>query len=376
MADVCGTKSEWKQWFGACVNSNGEGGEFSEASTCSCNGDQPDGDGWMRETGVKIYSGPMKNGQKKGFGWLRMRGGMQYTGEFEADLRSGEGALNMAVGTLTGQFKEDKPHGLGVSVDSTDQVYSGRYVNGKREGHGVFEMGRVGTYYGEFKGGVRSGCGVLERGNGIEVMLQALLLGKTRQGVWAPCDRRKECLSGIYCKCDVDATQLLSSSPKHAACVAEAKRRALEVREEARAVEARILARVGSTRVWAGADAPFLNITEEQQRMIRTPVYAQGDEEERDEDQMGASMTADLIALTSLLSLFQLLKQMFEGTPKMRGVWALLGCGMVALYERSIGFAYSWHALVVTYKVMTGAEIDELENITAAAFSPGTHSEL
>jgi len=81
-------------------------------------------------------------------------------GEYEPDKAFG--IRVSAVEEYTGELKEGKPDGKGVSKGA-DNYYKGEWKSGKYHGYGEFSQPRSGfEYFGEWSNGLKEGKGTLK----------------------------------------------------------------------------------------------------------------------------------------------------------------------------------------------------------------------
>jgi hypothetical protein len=123
----------------------------------------PHGQGTMTFPNGDKYVGHFVCGEKHGYGKLTTLGGCsEYVGGFNKGKRSGKGVeftVHDGYGTWTyqGEFKDDKPHGLGTETwgmtdDAyTDSVYEGEFMSGVKHGHGELVRGNGEKFVGEFR---------------------------------------------------------------------------------------------------------------------------------------------------------------------------------------------------------------------------------
>ena len=68
--------------------------------------------------------------------------------------------------TYTGEFKNGKFHGKGVSIFKNNAGYEGQWKDGMFDGFGTYKFENGGKYVGEFKKDLRNGKGYVEQING------------------------------------------------------------------------------------------------------------------------------------------------------------------------------------------------------------------
>ena len=120
------------------------------------------GSGKEYEDGVLVYEGQYAGGLYSGRGKLYADGQLVYDGQYDAGLRSGSGtAFEDGKLLYKGQFLDDLYEGRGKLYKDGDLYYDGGFHAGEAEGTGtVYEGGRL-LYEGQFLSGQYEGRGKL-----------------------------------------------------------------------------------------------------------------------------------------------------------------------------------------------------------------------
>jgi len=154
----------------------------------------PHGPGELRMPDGSVYKGNFDNGQKSGQGTLELREGDQvkysYQGEWQHGHKHGEGieidgplrykgdfsmGVKQGSGRLEhsndgwwyeGDFKQDKPHGLGTEQLTCGTNYRGQFKDGEKEGYGTCQYPDGTAYDGEWVAGKRHGEGIVFTADG------------------------------------------------------------------------------------------------------------------------------------------------------------------------------------------------------------------
>ena len=95
--------------------------------------------------------------------------GSYYRGNILNSRLEGDGVYYNAYSTLNyrGQWKNDKPQGLGTERWANGNNFEGQFKDGYKDGKGKFAWQNGATYDGDFKIGYMWGRGTLRKGNGI-----------------------------------------------------------------------------------------------------------------------------------------------------------------------------------------------------------------
>jgi hypothetical protein len=122
----------------------------TEVSFAKCiNGDCTNGNGTyifssiFKKEEVK-YEGEFKNKKPHGLGVMTFPDSSKYIGEFKEGKQNGKGTLIFSKtltskgGKYIGEFKNGKEHGLGKYLYSDGSEFIGEFKDGKRNGKGTF----------------------------------------------------------------------------------------------------------------------------------------------------------------------------------------------------------------------------------------------
>ncbi|XP_066146577.1 MORN repeat-containing protein 3-like isoform X2 [Euwallacea fornicatus] len=119
------------------------------------------------------YSGEWKNDKKAGKGVTITRNGELYEGDMENNYRHGFGVLAQNIPSTNayrlfyrGYWKNGKMHGHGLRIYSDGSFYIGEFRNGKRQEHGQQRYPDGAFFDGEFKNDVKEGLGIFVRADG------------------------------------------------------------------------------------------------------------------------------------------------------------------------------------------------------------------
>lgn len=155
---------------------------------------EPHGFGIMEYSNGFTYDGEWKNGKREGnLGILKYPPGetLEYKGSFKDDKFGGEGVITMKNGDrfegsfvagrmegrgkhvlnngdieYIGEYKDGKPHGMGVKTYEDGSVYSGSFKDGKRHGNGKISFTDVCEFDGMWINDKMDGSGSLKYSNG------------------------------------------------------------------------------------------------------------------------------------------------------------------------------------------------------------------
>jgi hypothetical protein len=126
----------------------------------------PNGSGVLRLPDGGVLKARFVNGMPDGADVeLTWPGGMRYRGQADTVSRqmSGKGVLEVGDGSVyEGEFKENRPEGVGVFTYPNGDVYRGSFVNGKLEGKGSILFSNQTRYEGEARAGLANGQGRME----------------------------------------------------------------------------------------------------------------------------------------------------------------------------------------------------------------------
>ncbi len=112
------------------------------------------------------YSGQWVNDYPAGRGEWNSKAGERYIGDFQAGRRDGTGVMTMANGTrYEGQWKSDLQNGRGKLMFPEGDVYEGDFDAGERSGKGVYRQKSGNTYTGQWLKGERHGQGIEQWAN-------------------------------------------------------------------------------------------------------------------------------------------------------------------------------------------------------------------
>lgn len=109
------------------------------------------------------YEGQMGEGGADGLGIMQTADGtMRYTGEFKDNKLHGLGLQQFSNGDIyKGKFEDGRIHGRGMFQFPNDDSCSGNFVDGALDGEGEFNFASGDKYKGHFKQGVMHGPGVM-----------------------------------------------------------------------------------------------------------------------------------------------------------------------------------------------------------------------
>lgn len=82
-----------------------------------------------------------------------------YFGQYNGRIRSGYGECILTTGLYEGNWKDDKPNGIGRFMTIKGCVYDGEFVDGHYQGKGTYINLEGNRYEGDFKNGVKEGNG-------------------------------------------------------------------------------------------------------------------------------------------------------------------------------------------------------------------------
>lgn len=107
------------------------------------------------------YTGEWRNNKRHGIGTFTFETGTVYRGEFQNGAITGRGTFFFANGSkYEGSVKDGEPDGEGTWMALGGEKYVGEWLNGKRHGYGTWTHPLGAEYQGDWREGKRSGFGI------------------------------------------------------------------------------------------------------------------------------------------------------------------------------------------------------------------------
>jgi hypothetical protein len=124
--------------------------------------DSPAGRGeWSSKAGER-YVGDFQAGRRDGMGVMTMANGTRYEGQWKADLQNGRGKLTFSAGDeYDGDFDAGERTGKGIYRQKSGNTYTGQWLKGERHGQGVEQWANSQRYEGTWRKDRKEGLGVM-----------------------------------------------------------------------------------------------------------------------------------------------------------------------------------------------------------------------
>ena len=121
------------------------------------------GDGFFEYNNGTFYQGEFSNDKFNGKGVMKWKDGTEYKGNFVNSMLNGKGViLNLIGEKYEGNFNMNKFHGKGKLIYSDGGIYSGEFEMGEKNGRGKFKRNDI-CYEGEWRDDKPHGIGIINK---------------------------------------------------------------------------------------------------------------------------------------------------------------------------------------------------------------------